>query len=131
MAFGLSDRGEELQYTSGFVGQTVEVTMYDDSTDGLSDSDGTGAVSTEPSVTRESFTVQSSDIQQYSGDYGFERTVTVDVSGTSASVDGILLVEDGTNNIIARAEIQNPQPGPKQDLAGLSSIELTPRLTTD
>lgn len=142
MSFGLSDRGEELQYTNGFVGVDVEVTLYLDNTDidadgtaegdNLNDADGTGAVTTEPSgLSRKTITVQSSDVGQFNGDFGIERSVDLNTDGVSGDVDGVLLIEAGTTNILARAEIQSPEPGPFQSLDGLKTIEIIPRVTTD
>jgi hypothetical protein len=142
MSFGLSDRGEELQYTSGFVGQDADVTVYLDNTDtdndgtaegdDLSDTDGTGAVTTEPSgITRPTITIQSSDVGKFNGDFGIEQSLTLNIGGVSGDVDGVLLIESGTTNILARAEIQSPEPGPYQSLDGLKTIELIPRITTD
>ena len=141
MAFGLSDRGEQLHYTSGFVGLDLDITIYLDSTDidddetpegdDLVDSDDTSAITTEPAVTRQTVSVQSGDIQQFSGDYGFEKTVTLNVDGISGEIDGVLIIESGTSNIIGRAAISEPEPGPYQSLDGLKEIEVTPRLTTD
>jgi hypothetical protein len=141
MSFGLSNRGEEILVKQGFDGLSYDATLYlddsdidsDGSTEGddLSDTDSESAVTTEANVTRITETVGSSDIDTFSGDWGFEQTVSIDTSSTTARVDGVLLIESGTSNIIGRAEIQDPEPGPYQDLAGLKTIELTPRITTD
>jgi hypothetical protein len=141
MSFGLSDHGEETLVKNGFDGLNYDVTLYLDNTDidgdsnpegdDLTDSDDLTAVTTEPNVPRVSKTVALSDITQINGDWGFEQSVTFDVSNTTTRVDGLLLIETGTDNIIGRAEIQDPQPGPYQDLAGLADIDLTPRVTTD
>jgi hypothetical protein len=142
MSFGLSDRGEELQYTNGFVGQDVEATLYLDNTDidgdgtkegdNLTDADGTGAVTTEPSgIIRSTITIQSSDVGQFDGDYGIERSLDLNTDGVTGKVDGVLLIESGTTNILARAEVQSPEPGPYQSLDGLKTIEIIPRVTTD
>lgn len=142
MSFGLSDRGEELQYTNGFVGQDIDVTVYLDNTDidndgtaegdDLTDADGTEAVTTEPSgLTRKTITIQSSDVGQFNGDFGIERSLDLNMDGVGGDVDGVLLIESGTTNILARAEIQSPEPGPYQSLDGLKTIELIPRVTTD
>jgi len=141
MGFGLSDHGEELHYDGGFVGEDLDVTIYLDNTDidgdgtkegdDLADSDGLSAVTTEPSITRKTISIASGDITQFSGDYGFEKSASLDVDGITGKVDGVLLIDADTSKIVARAAIQSPEPGPYQSLDGLKTIELKPRLTTD
>lgn len=142
MTFGVSNRGEELQYTSGYTGTDVELYLYLDSTDtdgdGTADGDDLDDTSTYADVTTDpggygvvTHSIVSSDVGQFNGDYGIEFTETIDVSNTEGDVDGLLLVEAGTDNIIARSEIQNAEPGPYQSLDGLSSLEVTPRVTSD
>jgi len=141
MSFGLSDRGEELHYRNGFVGQDIDITIYLDNTDidgdgtkegdDLGDTDDLTAVTTEPSVTRKTVTVQSADIEKIDGDFGFSKVAELDVSGVTGKIDATLLIESGTDNIIARTEQQNPEPGPYQSLDGLKTIKLEPQITTD
>jgi len=142
MTFGVSNRGEELQYTSGYTGTDVELYLYLDSTDtdgdGTEDGDDLDDTSTYADVTTDpggysvvTHSIISGDVGQFNGDYGIEFTETIDVSDTEGNVDGLLLVEAGTDNIIARSEIQNAEPGPYQSLDGLSSLEVTPRVTSD
>jgi len=141
MSFGLSNRGEELHYRNGFVGQDLDVTIYLDSTDvdgdgsdegdNLTDSDDITVVTTEPSVSRPTVTVEDTDIEMFDDDFGFEKSVKIGVDGISGEIDGVLLIESGTDNIISRSKIQDPEPGPYQSLDGLKEIEVKPRLTTD
>jgi hypothetical protein len=141
MAFGLSDRGEELHYRNGFVGQDIDITIYLDNTDidgdgtkegdDLDDTDDVTAVTTEPSVTRRTVTVQSADIEKINGDFGFSKEVELNVSGLTGKIDATLLIESGTDNIIARTEQQDPEPAPYQSLDGLKKIKLEPQITTD
>jgi len=131
MSFGLSDRGEELHYDGGFVGKSFDVTIYLDDTDQLTDSSTLSDVTTEPGITRETITIQSSDIQQFSGDFGFEKSVTIDTEGITGDVDGVLLIDSSTQDIVARVSIDDPEPGPLQSLDGVKSFEATPQLSTD
>jgi hypothetical protein len=142
MSFGLSDRGEELQYTASFVGLDLDLILYLDSTDidgdgavegdDLTDADGTGAITTQPNgFSPKTVTIQSGDIGQFSGDFGFELSANINVDGVTDKIDGVVLAESGTTNIIARTEIQSPEPGPFQSLSGLKTIEIIPRVTTD
>jgi len=142
MTFGVSDRGEELLYRDGLVHQTLDALLYLDSADidgdgtaegdDLSDSDDRTAVTTVPTdLSRTTTTVQAGDVAQFDGDYGVELTFGFPTDGVSGEVDGVLLLEDGTDTVIARAEITNPEPGPYQSLNGLTSFTVEPRLTTD
>jgi hypothetical protein len=86
----LTDLGEEYIIKNNLDGSTVDVGLYDDSIDQISDTDDLAAVTTEPSsgnYTRQSnVTLEQGD---FSGDHGVDNTnkVTFDVSGTSGDVD--------------------------------------------
>jgi hypothetical protein len=141
MTFGLSDRGEEIVTESGLVGTDVEVTVYlDDSDidndgspegDELLDGDGLGAVTTEPNISRKAHSIVSSDVGQFNGDFGVTFSETLNTSGLDDEVDGVLLIEQGTSNIVARSQIVNPEPGPYQSLTGLTSLTVEPEVTFD
>jgi len=110
MPEGLSDYGEQELLTNGLVGKTVNVTLYDDQTDQLTDSDGTGAITTDPSggTTTKTITIQSSDISQVDGDYRFERDVTFgNLSGAGGRIDAVAVSEDGTTDILFRGLLED------------------------
>lgn len=95
MASILTDLGEEWMITNNLDSASVDVGLYDDSTDSISDTDDVADITTEPSdgnYTRQSAVdVSASDI---SGDWGIDNdgTVTFDVSGTTGDVDSYFFV---------------------------------------
>lgn len=143
---GLSDYGEEWEHKFAFRQDlitrdaTVEVLLYDDGTDAITDSDDVGAVTTEPTdgnYTRQTFTLDGADvtITQESGDIRAEATVTFDVDGTTGTVDASMCVVDFQSDVVNSETGQNPHhiysatlDIGSQDLANFTSIEVTPRL---
>lgn len=144
---GLSDYGEEWEHKWAFrqdlLGTrdtTVEVLLYDDSTDSISDSDDVGAVTTEPNdgnYTRQTFTLDSSDvtISQEGGNIRAEATVTFDVTNTTGSVDASMCVVSFQSDVVNSETGQNPHhiysatlDIGDSDLSKFTSIEVTPRL---
>ena len=104
MSEGLSNYGEET-LLNALVGLDVDLILYDDSTDALTDSDGTGAITTEPSsgTTTKTITIQSGDLTLTNDDWEFARSVVFsDVSAASGRVDAVAVAENGTSNILFR-----------------------------
>jgi len=142
MTFGLSNDGEKIQ-AEAFVGRDITITIYLDSTDidndgteegdNLTDTSDLTDVTTEPipSSARVTKTIQSKHIVKVDGDFGFSIPAILDVDGVTGKIDGTLVIESGTNNILTRGEIQDPEPGPYQSLDGLEEIEVEPQLTND
>jgi len=142
MSFGLSDTGEKKQ-AEAFIGEDVDITIYLDNTDinndgtkegdDLTDSSDLTNVTTEPinQSARVTKTIQSSDIVQIDGDWGFSTSAIINLNGVTGKIDGTLIIESGTDNIITRGEIQDPEPGPYQSLDGLEEIEIQAQLTND
>ena len=95
MAAILNDLGEEWLVKHNADGVTLDVGLYDDSTDAISDPDDLGAITTEPTSgnyarqTGESFS--ASDID---GDWGFENDnqISYDVTNTTETVDSYFIV---------------------------------------
>jgi hypothetical protein len=140
MGFGLSNRGQELLVDGGLVGETVEVSLYldnsdidqDGSTEGddLVDSDDLSAVNTEPAISRVPHTIVEGDTVNQATDFVLSFSETFDVDGVADEVDGVLLIEQGTTNIVGRLEIQDQEPnGLYQSLNGLTSLTVTPTFT--
>lgn len=144
---GYSDWGEEWsqkwafrQDLLGTRDTTIEVLLYDDSTDQISDSDDVTAVTTEPTdgnYTRQTFTLDSTDvtITQVGGDIRAEATVTFDVDGTTGSVDASMCVVDFQSDVVGGETGQNPHhiysaslDIGSQDLSNFTSLEVTARL---
>jgi len=81
--------GEEWIAENNINGVTVTLTVYNDSTDSLSESDNLAAISTEPSGA--SFARQSDSVTtlQIGSDFGFDNDsqITFDTSDSSQTVD--------------------------------------------
>jgi hypothetical protein len=140
MGFGLSNRGQELLVDGGLIGVTVEVSLYLDNSDidqdgtdegdDLVDGDDLTAVSTEPAISRTLHTIVEGDTVNQATDFTISFSETFDVDGVADEVDGILLIEQGTTNIVGRLEIQDQEPsGLYQSLNGLTSLTVTPTFT--
>jgi len=144
---GLSDYGEEWEHKYAFrqdlLGTrdtSVEVLLYNDSTDNIGDADDVSAVTTEPTdgnYTRQSFTLDSSDvtITQVGGNISAEATVTFDVDGTTGTVDASMCVVDFQSDVVDSETGQNTHhiysatlDIGSQDLSNFTSIEVTARL---
>ena len=95
MASILTDLGEEWMIKNNLDTASVDVGLYNDSTDSISDSNDVSDITTEPSdgnYSRQADeAVSASDI---SGDWGIDNdgTVTFDVSGTTGDVDSYFFV---------------------------------------
>jgi hypothetical protein len=114
---GYSDWGEEWKqlwaYRQDNVSRdtSLEILLYNDSTDSISDSDDVGAVNTEPGTagggdagnyTRQSVTLDSSDVTltQESGEIQAQMVVTFDVTDTTGTVDSAMAVNDFTSTVV-------------------------------
>lgn len=143
---GYSDYGEEWAHKFSFRqdlisrDSTIEVLLYDDSTDALSDSSDVGDITTEPTdgnYTRQSLTLDSSDVSLSvsSGEIRAEGTVTFDVDGTTGTVDASAVLVDFQSNIVDSETSQNTHhiysatlDVGSVDLGQFTSLEVTPRL---
>lgn len=91
---------------------SLEVLLYDDSSDSISDSDDVGAVNTEPddgNYARQPVTLDGSEVSlsQESGDIRASATVTFDVTDTTGTVDASMTVVDFTSDIVNSEGSQN------------------------
>lgn len=143
---GYSDYGEEwaqkLAFRTDLITRdaTIEVLLYDDSTDALDDTSDVGAITTEPTTgnyTRQTFSVDSSDVTVsiQNGDLRAEATVVFDVDGTTETVDASAAVVSFQSDIVDSDTSQNPHhiysatlDIGTQDLSNFTSIEVTPQL---
>lgn len=95
MASILTDLGEEFLVKNNLDTASVEVGLYNDSTDSISDSDDVGAITTEPSdgnYTRQiGVSLSASDI---SGNWGVDNDnqISFDITNTSGTVDSYFFV---------------------------------------
>jgi hypothetical protein len=116
---GYSDVGEEwkqkLLYRQDLITRdtTIEVLLYDDSADSLTDSSDIGDVTTEPTdgnYTRQTFTLDSSDVTltQTGGEIQAQVVVTFDVTDTTGTVDAAGAVVDFQSDVVNAEGAANP-----------------------
>jgi hypothetical protein len=143
---GYSDYGEEWAHKLAFRQDqitrdtTLEVLLYNDGTDSLTDASDVGDITTEPTdgnYTRQTFTLDSSDVtlSVVSGDLRAEATVTFDVTNTTGTVDATAVVVDFQSDIVNSETGQNPHHIYSStldigdaDLAQFNNLQTTPRL---
>lgn len=95
MAAVLTDLGEEWMIKTNLDTASVDVGLYNDTTDGIGDSDDVSSITTEPtdgSYSRQTgVAVSASDI---STNWGIDNdnTISFDVSGTTGTVDSYFFV---------------------------------------
>ena len=108
MGFGLTDRGERGVLKEYFGTTSLTMTIYNDSTDTLSDTDNTGDITTEPegsTYTRSS--IDSGDITVSTVNGDAELSVAAkafDVSDSTQNVDGYAFI-DANGDLVHRGPI--------------------------
>lgn len=143
---GYTNVGEEwsqkLSYRQDLITRdtTLEVLLFDDSTDTASDTSDIGDITTEPNdgnYTRETVTLDSADVTLTvsGGDLRAEFVVTFDVDGTTGSVDAWGAVVDFQSDVVNAESTQNPHlittatlDAGAQDLTNFTSLDLTGRV---
>jgi len=116
---GLHDVGEEwaqkLTYRQDTITRdtTLEVLLYDDSTDALTDSSDIGDVTTEPTdgnYTRQTVNLDSADVtlSVEGGNLQAQALVTFDVTDTTGEVDAWGAVNDVQSDIVNAEGAANP-----------------------
>jgi hypothetical protein len=100
------------QDTLGTRDTTLEILLYDDSSDSLSDSSDIGDVTTEPTsgnYARQTVNLDSSDlsISLTNGDIRLQGTVTFDVTNTTESIDAFGGVISFQSDIVNAEGSQN------------------------
>jgi hypothetical protein len=97
MANELTNLGEEYDTKNDWRGTNVELGMYNDASDSITDTDDIDAINTEPTdgnYQRQTATIQDADVQKINGDWGWELSVSFDVTDTTGDVDaGFAVVE--------------------------------------
>jgi len=92
---------------------TIEVLLYDDSTDALTDSSDVGDITTEPTdgdYARQTFTLDDTDVtlSEEAGQIRAEATVTFDVTDTTGTVDATQTVVDFQSDVVNDESDANP-----------------------
>ncbi len=90
----LTDLGEEYWNKNNLEGVSIDIGLYNDSTDTITESDDLSAITTEPSgssYARQTDTFSTADI---SGDWGIQNdsSISFDVSDSTQTVDAFFLV---------------------------------------
>ena len=143
---GYTDVGEEFSQKWTFRQDTIsrdttlEILIYDDSTDNIGDSDDIGAITTEPTdgnYSRQTVMLDSSDVSLsvVSGDLRAEFEVTFDLTNTTGTADAWGAVVDFQSDVVNSEGAQNPHLITTADfdtgssnLSNLTSLEVTGRL---
>jgi len=119
---------------------TVEVLVFDDSTDATSDTSDVGDITTEPSdgnYTRQTVDLDSSDVTLSIDDGNLRATATVtfDMDGTTGSADAWGAVVDFQSDVVNSEGAQNPHlistatfDKGSQDLSNFTSLDVTTNL---
>jgi hypothetical protein len=126
----ITDVGEEFFYETNTDGQTVDVGLYDDSTDALGEADNLAAITTEPSGS--SYTRQTDTVTTglFSGEFGIDNDteLSFDVSDSTRSVDALFIVANfqsdsvagdasSTDNLIAAGDLSQTR-----DLSSIDTL---------
>lgn len=150
MPAGTHDTGEEFkqkrifrQDTLGTV-SSIDVGLYDDSTDSLTESNDIGDITTEPSdgnYSRQTINLDDSNditIAQVNGDIDISYDVTFDVTDTTGTVDSVFVVVNFQSDVVNSESSQNDHllvsaalGSGSEDLSNLSSLseEITDTLS--
>ena len=121
MAF-LHHDGELLVLDSAFDGRTVEVGLFDDSTDQLAESDGFSAITPEPDG--DDYTpadVSDPNVTQESGDTSVEMgNLTFQVSDATTEVDYVYVRDATSGDLIFTNELDQAY-----DLNSIDTLDLS------
>lgn len=120
MAF-LHDDGELLVLNSAFGGRTVEVGLFDDSTDQLTDSDGFSSITTEPSASDYSpQSVTDPAVSQNSGTTSLSiGTLSFQVSNATSSVNYVYVRDSSSGDLIFTNSLDQ-----SYDLTNIDTLDL-------
>jgi len=118
----LHDDGELIVLQSAFDGRTVQVGLFDDSTDQLAESDGFSAITTEPSGSDYSAqSVSSPSVSQDAGTTTVEMgSLSFTVSNASASVDKVYVRDDTSGDLLFTNNLDQTY-----DLGSIDTLDLS------
>ncbi len=121
MAF-LHYDGELIVLDSAFDGRTVQVGLFDDSTDQLDESDGFDAITTEPGGDDyESQEVSDPAVTQDAGETVVDMgSLSFQVSDASADVDKVYVQDDVSGDLIFTNDLDQPY-----DLGSIDTLDLS------
>jgi hypothetical protein len=122
MPANLHDQGEQLILDSAFSSRTVEIGLYNDSTDSLSDSATYSSITTEPSGS--AYAVQSVSgptVSQNSGTTEVDMgSLSFDVSDSSQTVDGCYVRDSSSGDLILTNALDS-----SYDLSSIDTLDLS------
>jgi hypothetical protein len=118
----LHDDGELIVLQSAFDGRTVQVGLFNDSTDQLAESDGFSAITTEPSGSDYSAqSVSSPSVSQDAGTTTVEMgSLSFTVSNASASVDKVYVRDDTSGDLLFTNNLDQTY-----DLGSIDTLDLS------
>lgn len=118
----LHDSGELLVLDGAFNGRTVEVGLYDNSTDALTDSSTYSAITTEPGGTDYATqSVTGPSVTQNSGTTTVEMgSLSFTVSDASASVDYVYVRDSSSGDLIFTNSLDQ-----SYDLSSIDTLDLS------
>lgn len=133
MSYLLTDIGEELLMKFNMDGLSHDVGLYNDSTDGISETDDVSAISTEPTGSAYARQTSAYSVSDISGDWGFDNDsqLTFDVSDSSSTVDGSFLVHNfastdaGDGGTAADHLIGTAALSQSRDLSQIDTLEIS------
>ena len=146
---GYHDTGEEWAQKLAFRQDeitretTVEVLLYDDDTDALTDSDDVGDITTEPTdgnYTRQTFTLDSADVELSVSDGQIlaEASVLFDLIDTTGTVNASGTVVEFQSDVFNDEEGENPHllytaelNIGTQDLSNFDELEILVQIDLD
>lgn len=128
----LTNVGEEYLVENNADGESIDVGLYNDSTDTLGEGDNLSAISTEPTGSNYSRQTDTVTTDQFSGDFGFDNDslLSFDVSDSSQTVDAAFVVinfqsdtvaGDGgaSDNLVAAGDLDQ-----SRDLSQIDTLEI-------
>jgi hypothetical protein len=145
---GLHDTGEEWKQKTAYRQDLIstrdadiEVLLYDDATDALTDASDVGDVTTEPTdgnYTRKTLTLDGANLtlEVASGDVRVTGTVTFDVTDTTGTVDAWATVVSLQSDVVNSEGSLNPHllasaSFGSTDLSNYSSVDVTVSIDLD
>jgi len=147
---GLHDTGEEWAQKSAFRQDTIstrdteiEILLFNDATDSLSDSSDIGDISSEPTsgnYTRQNVTLDTSEwtLSVQSGDLRVQGTPQFDTTNTTETVDAWAAVVDLQSDVVNSEGSQNPHllasatfASGSRDLNPVDTVNVDVNLTLD
>jgi len=118
----LHDDGELIVLQSAFDGRTVQVGLFNDSTDQLAESDGFGAITTEPGGSNYApQSVSSPTVSQDAGQTTVDMgSLSFQVSDASADVDQVYVRDDASGDLLFTNDLDQTY-----DLSSIDTLDLS------